>query len=581
MRQRLAILCFFLSGAAGLIDEVVWIKRASLVFGSTTFALSTVLAVFFAGLALGSEIFGRLGRRIRRPVRMYAMLELALAAMALISLRVFGWLEAPYGVLYRTLMDGVEPSAGVSPALLAARIGLVAVVLLPPTVAMGGTLPLFVRQFVVGGEGLSRRVGFLYGVNTLGAAVGTAAAGFLLLPVLGLQGTIMVAAALNITAGGIALSLKFDSDVVSETAPPPRSSGAASRRLAAMAGLFLLTGLAALAAEVVWSRFLSLMVRNSVTTYTLALAVVLTGIVIGSWLAGRLWDRRVPLVPAFAVLQAGAGLVLLTVTGLSAEFWLGLGGGVAPFVLLMLPPAILSGASFPLAIKLATAEGADVVRSVGRLTALNTVGGIMGSLAAGFWLLPGLGLEVALRIVTGLSVVAAVLALLLVDRPPGRAMAIRGVGAAAAIGVWLAIPGLTPATLPDDYFDHSGVLLDIAEGYGSTLAVVLRDGSRQLLIDRLWQGKEAKSHQIVAAHVPALLHARPGTGDPGARSVPRLRDRQPVPDARRRQARLRGHRTGHLSLRAPQFRERLDGRSPRRAHTRRRTHLRRPHRADL
>lgn len=517
MRRRIAIVCFFLSGAAGLIDEVVWIKRASLVFGSTTFALSTVLAVFFAGLALGSEIFGRIGHRIARPIRVYALLELALAAMALLSLRAFGWLEAPYGMLYRSLAEGSDLGHGGSLLLIAARVGLVAVVLLPPTVAMGGTLPLFVRQFMVSGDRLSSRVGFLYGINTLGAAVGTAAAGFLLLPALGLQGTIMVAAALNIVAGGLALRLRLEADVPNDvpnddpndTVDEASSTQRTTRRLRVVAGLFLLTGLTALAAEVVWSRFLSLMVRNSVTTYTLALAVVLVGIVIGSWLAARLWDRRVPLVPAFASLQAGAGLVLLALTGLSADFWLGLGGGIMPFVLLMLPPAILSGASFPLAVKLAATDGADVVRTVGRLTALNTVGGIVGSLAAGFWLLPGLGLAVSLKIVTGLSVAAAVLALLLVDRPQGRRVWIRGAGAASAVVVWFLIPTLTPATLPDDYVSRSGVLLDAAEGYGSTLSVVLRDGSRQLLIDRLWQGKDAKSHQIVAAHVPALLHPAP------------------------------------------------------------------------
>ena len=509
MRRWPIYLCFLCSGAAGLIDEVVWIRKASLVFGSTTFAVSTVLAVFFGGLALGSELAGRFMDRVRRPLRTYARLELLLAALALLSLPAFGWLDAPYGALYRALGGG--EGAGDPVLLLLSRLLLTALVLLPPATAMGATLPLFVRRFVSGDADLSARVGFLYGLNTLGAAAGTLAAGFVLLPALGMQGSIAVAAALNVVAGGLALGLARGEDA----APAPVGPAAATAaplggRAWVVASLFLLTGLAALAAEVVWTRFLSLLVRNSVTTYTLALAVVLVGIVIGSWLAARLWDRRLPLAAVFAGLQAGAGLILLGVTHLPPSFWQGLGEGVAPFALLMLPPAVLSGASFPLAVKLASRDGGDAARTVGRLAALNTVGGILGSLAAGFWLLPRLGMAVSLQAVTGLSVLAAVLALLLLDRPTGGAARLRRLAVAAlAAATWALLPRMLPASLPDDYLRGSGSLLAVREGYGATLSVVRREGDRVLLIDRLWQGRDRKNHQIMAAHVPALLHPSP------------------------------------------------------------------------
>jgi len=505
----IVMFCFLISGAAGLIDQVVWIKKASLIFGSTTFAISTVLAVFFAGLALGSEVFGRLGRRIEDPIKIYALLEVALGFLALMSLPAFGWLEGPYGRMFLALGGG--DGVGDPALLLLVRVGLIALVLLPPTFAMGGTLPLFVRFFVVSGDRLSTKVGLLYGINTLGAALGAAAAGFWLLPWLGMQGTIVVAVALNIIAGAsayLARSARTPAPVkatqVSEVA-----TAQADRSLLGMALLFLLAGMAALGAEVVWTRFLSLMIRHSVTTYTLALTTVLVGIVIGSWLAARLWDRNISLAPAYAALQAGAGLGLLALTGLSAEFWLGLGDGLVPFVLLMLPPAILSGASFPLAARLATRSGADATRAVGRLTALNTMGGILGSLLTGFWLLPAFGVAISLKVVTGLSVAGAVLALLLIERPPGRAVIRRLVPAMVLVGVWITLPLVSSVRLPHDYIASSGNVLDVSEGQGSTLAVVLRDGDRQLLIDRLWQGKSRKTHQIVAGHVPALLHPDP------------------------------------------------------------------------
>lgn len=510
MRRWAVYLCFLCSGAAGLIDEVVWIRKASLVFGSTTFAVSTVLAVFFGGLALGSELAGRLIQRVRRPLRTYALLELLLAALALLSLPAFGWLDAPYGALYRALGGG--EGTGDPVLLILARLLLTAVVLLPPTTAMGATLPLMVRRFVTADRDLSARVGFLYGLNTLGAAAGTLAAGFVLLPGLGMQGSIGVAAGLNVLAGGLALAVTRR-----ETAPAARPAPATAapapadrRRIVVVASLFLLTGLTALAAEVVWTRFLSLLIRNSVTTYVLALAVVLIGIVLGSWLAARLWDRRPPLAASFATLQAGAGLILLATTGLPPGVWLGLGGGLAPFALLMLPPAILSGASFPLAVKLAARGGDDAARAVGRLAALNTLGGILGSLAAGFWLLPQLGVAASLRVVTGLSVSAAVLALLLLDRPAGRgARRRRLAAAAAAAAAWLALPQVSSTRLPHDYLRRSGHVLAVCEGYGATLAAVRRDGDRVLLIDRLWQGRDRKNHQIMAAHIPALLHPAP------------------------------------------------------------------------
>ena len=208
MKNTLAISCFFLSGFAGLVYEVAWIRRASLVFGSTTWALSTVLAVFFGGLALGSWLFGRWGQRARRPIRIYAMLELGLAVLALLSLWAFGLVDGLYGVAYRGAVTVAADSTGLhwltaGWQLTVVQVLLVALVLLPPTFLMGGTLPLFCRQFVLDGGRIIRNLGFLYGINTLGAVLGTLMAGFVLIPRIGVSGAVGVAAGVNILIAGM------------------------------------------------------------------------------------------------------------------------------------------------------------------------------------------------------------------------------------------------------------------------------------------------------------------------------------------------------------------------------------------
>jgi len=186
MRRTIALSAFFSSGFAGLVYQVCWIREASLVFGSTTLAMSTVVAVFFLGLAVGSYTFARIGQATTRPLRLFVLAELGLAALALASGFGFHTIDAIYGAAYRVVGDALV-------SLTLIRLGLVTLLLFPPTFLMGGTLPLFCRQFVVNEATISGTVGLLYGVNTLGAAAGCVAAGFWLIPHIGLQGTIALA----------------------------------------------------------------------------------------------------------------------------------------------------------------------------------------------------------------------------------------------------------------------------------------------------------------------------------------------------------------------------------------------------
>ena len=216
-RSYAAPLAFFLSGAAGLVYELCWIRRASQVFGSTIYALSTVLAVFFLGLALGSWLFGRMSERTPAPLRLYARLEALIAALALLSLPGFALADGAFGAAYRSLST--------SPALLAlARAGIVAAIVIVPSTLMGGTLPLFVRQFVRQRARLGRSVAMLYALNTLGAAAGVLLAGMLLIPAIGLLGTIIAGAAMSLAAAGLAMR-------IAEPRRSPPSTRRTNRRL--------------------------------------------------------------------------------------------------------------------------------------------------------------------------------------------------------------------------------------------------------------------------------------------------------------------------------------------------------------
>lgn len=507
--EAIALLCFFLSGAAGLIYEVCWIRRAALVFGSTVHALSTVLAVFFLGLAIGSHLFGGLARRVARPLRLYALLEAALALLALASLPLFSFAEPLYGSAFRAF-------SGTPALLMAARVLLVALVILPPAVLMGGTLPLFCRRFVRERARIGGSVGFLYGVNTLGAATGCALAGFWLLPNLGLARSIAAGAALSLVSGAVVWALRIERAAPQPVAADPAPSDARARTAATaqparaawvIGALVFFAGFSALGLEVLWTRYLALLFRNTVTTYTLTLTVVLGGIVIGSVLGSRFFDGRLRHSLVFGALQVASALSVLFLMKLPPEFWRGIGGELATDALLMLPAAVLSGAAFPLAVRMVVSDPALAASGVGRIAALNTLGGIAGSLLVGFVALPSLGLERSLYLLTALGLASGFVAWFGLERP--RARAGRLVAAVIAVAAAVAIPLLARTRVPDDFLARPEERVSVREGLMSNLAVVKREGVLFFEIDRLWQGQDRKTHQIMAAHLPLVLHPDP------------------------------------------------------------------------
>ncbi|MDQ1348079.1 MAG: spermidine synthase, partial [Acidobacteriota bacterium] len=284
-QRRLLALLFFASGAAGLIDQVAWLRYLSLVFGNTTLATATLLAVFMAGLGLGALLFGRLADRTPRPLTIYALLEVGVGLFAIVSPQFFDGMDAVYVAVHRGA--GGEPWAF---ALL--RIALAAICLLPPTLLMGGTLPLVVRALrrpdgepdaTAGSEPhdavipqtsrLGRDTALLYGANTLGAVCGVAGAGFLTIPLFGLRASLLLSAALNFVAalGALALAARgrhagpLESlTSLASLAPTPTPAPAAAatprprrdRRARILLLAAVLMGATSLAFEVLWTRIL-------------------------------------------------------------------------------------------------------------------------------------------------------------------------------------------------------------------------------------------------------------------------------------------------------------------------------------
>ncbi|MCY4605136.1 MAG: fused MFS/spermidine synthase [Gemmatimonadetes bacterium] len=506
-----ALSCLFLSGAASLFYEVCWIRKAGLFFGSTTFALATVLAVFFLGLAIGSALAGRLSMSLHRPLRIYGIVELAIAVLGLASNMLLDAADDGYGMLYRW-------ADGSAPWIALARLVLVAAVILVPAVLMGTTVPLLARAIIRRHRSLGFAAGGLYGINALGAATGAALAGFVTLPVLGLAATIYLGAGLNVLCGVAVLLVCWQTHSAPLAEPSDREEQATDARrtlrIPVLLPLFFLTGSVGVAIEILWARYLPLMITSSVYAYTLPLVVILLGIGIGSLVIAPLCDRSRHPIVVFGCLQAFTGLSVLVAMKLSRDIWTALAEAAPELIsanhfmglhgAMLLPGALASGASFPLVVRLVSKNVADASWTIGRLTAINTAGSIASAVIMA-WGLSWLGLDLALRMVTGMAIVGGCVAFAAgAGRQIGRRVAALLI-AFSVIG-WGLAATLLKTRLPHDHLSSEGTLLEVVEGQGASLAVVQLEDKVLLGIDRLWQGSNKKNQQTFAGHLPMLLH---------------------------------------------------------------------------
>lgn len=470
---RWALALFVLSGATGLVDQVVWLKYLSFSFGNTTQASAILLGVFMGGLAAGAWACGR-SRRLaaHEPVLVYGVFEGLIGLLAALSPLFFVAIDAAYVALYRA----AGPDSGLFVPL---RVLLAALFLLPPTFLMGGTLPILSRAFEVEGAARGRAAGLLYAWNTAGALLGTLLATYVLIPRLGLRATLFASASANLAillgvlvarrrAGGIsAATAAAGAPEALETGPPPAPL---------WLGLFFVVGFASLAYEVVWTRILVFFLGSSVFAFGTMLATILLGLALGSALGALLLPRvrRPALLLALLELGVAAGALLQlrlfpghpdrmaaaasffgpSVTPLSYGASLLL--ATAPSLLL---PTLLMGAAFPVAIRLASPTG-EAGRGVGRVYAANTFGAIAGSLAGGFFLVPLLGTQAALLFLAGLNLLVALAAFAVAPGSSPARLSARRLAPAAALLV-AAGAGLVVLSLslpPTAILEASGVL---------------------------------------------------------------------------------------------------------------------------
>jgi len=522
---------FFASGAASLILQVIWFKQLQFVLGSTTLSVSVTIASFFFGLSIGSAFGGRLADAVARPLKAYGFLELTLA---LVSFAVTAFLSH-----WSTWVGWLSPMLSLdSPARLPLMVILSFATLALPTILMGATLPCLVRVVARSRMELAHRIGLLYGFNTLGAAFGTLSVGFVLIGWLGVTRSSLVASVVYACVGGFGLlaARREQPLPVAERKQADRRGDGSKGSL--LIWLFAGSGFVSIAYEVVWFRFLTNVSTSSVYAFSGMLGTYLIGLVIGALICARfLAAHKDRLLRYFAVTQFGiavAATLTLAILGkagtigqalqpivsalVPAHAQMLLGDDVSFFVtcfVALLLPTTLIGISFPLASELTAVRMSALGRQIGTLYALNTIGGVLGSLTAGFVLIPYLGSQWALAVLisTNMLLFAAVTL-----SQPGLPKSLWRPGAIALTVVVVSFAVFGPHYLERQLTAFVGArVLELRESKEATYTVLEYDDAaagkfQQLLVNsRSYANNrpEGRRYMAAMAHYPLLLHTGP------------------------------------------------------------------------
>lgn len=487
----LLLVLFVGSGCAALIYEIVWLEMLQLSVGSSAVSLGVLLGTFMGGMCIGSLALSRLVSRRHHPLKVYAALELGVGAFGLLALVLL----PIAGSVYLSIAGHGMPG-------FLLRGAVAAICLLPPTFAMGATLPAIARWVETTPRGVSW-LGFFYGGNTAGAVVGCLVTGFYLLRVYDVQTTTFFAVGLNIIVASIAFFLSRvtprnagDIDMQPAIVETPAGTNLVYAAIA-------ISGMTALGAEVVWTRLFTLLLGGTTYTFSIILAVFLIGIglgsSVGSYASRQLARPRLALGLVQLLLMAAIAWTAWQVTSelpywptnpeLTSRPWFQFQIDFVRCAWAILPAACLWGASFPLALASVASPGQDAGRMVGRVYAANTVGAIVGALVSSLVIIAWVGTQQAQRILIVLSAIGAALMLV-----PVFVQSSRKAQFAARSGAWAAVTALcavllarsvapVPALLvaygrfsSPRYFNH-GDFVYVGEGMNSSPAVsVLSNG---------------------------------------------------------------------------------------------------------
>ncbi len=520
-------LLFFISGACGLIYEVVWSRMMLLIFGRTALSVGTVLAAFMSGLALGSFLIGKYADRSRNPLRLYALCEAGVGLSALVasllltgSIPIYVWMHSTFGG---------------SPLLLGVvRFLFAFLLLIVPTALMGATLPILSRLMLRQQGKVAHELGRLYAINTIGAVAGSLATGFYLIGHIGLHRTVVVAVLGNLAVGAAAWFASRRSVLASNEIPSQAGrvepqflaeSSDNTRRIYLIALLaFALSGLTSFAYEVFWTRSLVFLFGNTTYAFTLMLTAFLSGIALGGYGIRFAADRVKSPLRLFAAIEALIGV--FSAIALPLLFFIVKSEAIRSFVdrmsgqlgllafsnylialLLMLLPAALIGATFPLLGRIFVQDLGNTAKTVGRVYAVNTLGNVLGALLPGLLILPLMGIQKGILLMAALN---AVLGIVIISARGRRSMIIISSASAAFLvfALFLNRESIN-FEFPSEYESPQDAVFFYKEGGLVTTKVwdSVDSGYKMMSVDGINIGGTSDSDykQQILAHLPKLL----------------------------------------------------------------------------
>lgn len=550
-QKKVLLPIFFLSGFSALVYEVIWARMLSLVFGSTVEAVSAVVTAFMFGLALGSLLIGKWADEWKKNVLfIYSLTELSIGIVSLFFYFTIITLPGIHNTLHNHLTKiGLSFLSHSNMYIL--EFLLVAV----PATLMGATFPLMVKSYISSRNYIGEGTSIIYAINTFGAVFGAFLTGFFLIPMFGIRMTIFLAVSINVSLALISyLISRFHLSPshasvypaampINSNEPHPIDSLTAVPLVRwSVLAILALSGFAAMAYQIAWTRLLSMVIGNSVYAFSAILTTFLAGIAMGSLLFVRQIDRVKDKPFLLGVVQ---GIIFLTVIlsmpmmdslpALFITLFRGLSGSFLGLVLIdfivassaILIPTLLMGVTFPIAIRIYANRTDGLGEGVGRLYSVNTLGCIFGAFLTGFYFIPSIGVQKTIIAISGLNLMASIILIM-----QSQILRYRIKAFAASISVAFYFFSLTMMPTWNvgllnlgvyfnaDLFKNAGLkrfsdesrLLYYEEGVSGTVAVTSANNHLSIQINGKTDGGTSSvdvSPQILVSALPLLMHPDP------------------------------------------------------------------------